>query len=314
MNTNHLKPGIKTGPSLDDTTRLTESGAKYTEVWYRPDQPEKYVTLFNHIKEHGIYTGLHFWGMLEDSIMPNIAYPDPKIIAATLHLMKQNIDDAAKHGFYYVNIHIGNAILQKIDFEHNTMTGLPDTLVDMARAEDIARRNMIELNGYAKSSGVQLIVETVPIMEPQNRPDHLAHKPTTIAHTLSNVFLENMAREHGIAINNDISHTASEFITSDRTKLWGYVLARTQALAPFTKLSHINTMIEPFNGTDTHDGIRDKDFALNIFPTKSQLIELLRVYNDAANANGKDIWILCEPQDDHVGNYHALCELLANIT
>ncbi|HZZ98707.1 MAG TPA: hypothetical protein VFG51_02120, partial [Candidatus Saccharimonadia bacterium] len=72
----NLKPGIKVGPNPEAISTLEQSGAKYTELWYRVDWESRYSELFEYISAHDIAAGLHFWGLLDGGLQPNIAYPD----------------------------------------------------------------------------------------------------------------------------------------------------------------------------------------------------------------------------------------------
>ena len=297
------KPGIKVGPQ-NYQENLGRSHAKYCEVWYRVDREGEYTDMFSYLQEHGIHAGLHFWAMLQDKIAPNLAYPDEKIWKPSLELMQKNLEIAAKHHHAYVNIHVGNAALEKMDLDRHKSMPIEHTVVDYHLAERTAEKNILTLQTYAKKLGVLLIIETVPPYDPEGwdsdqNPNARLHAHAT--HALSNVFVEHLGKDLGIAINNDISHTAAELITNDREQLWQYLYARTVALAPYTKLIHANTMAEPFNGTDSHDGILDSDFAHNVFPSKLQFEKLLSVFQSR-----DDVWIVNEPQRDHVQNYNAL--------
>lgn len=305
----NLKPGMKVGPDQDDFRKLDESGAKYAEVWYRVDQESRYDALFAHMKVRGIQAGLHFWGTLDNDILPNLAYPDERIWRPSIELMKHNVDVAAKHAFYYVNVHLGNAALEQISLDKYWMRPVPDTLVEVEQAQETFEKNVLELNAYARNAGVQLIVETIPPSAPENWSDNNARLQPHDTHSLSNTFLEEIAKKHHLALNNDISHTAAELITDNRAQLWTYLHERTTALAPFTKLIHCNTLAEPFNGTDSHDGILDTDFAHNVFPTRTQLRELLHTL-----VGSNEVWIVCEPKRDHIENYRALVQLLAELS
>lgn len=305
----NLKPGIKLGPDPVAIRSLIDSRAQYAEVWYRVDQESSYQPLFHELETRGVQAGLHFWGKLEHDLLPNLAYPDPKIWQPSLDLMKQCVDVAEKHHFYYVNVHLGNASLEEINLDQHWMKHLDGTEIEPKKAEETFEKNITTLDAYTQSAGIQLIVEGIPPLDPKDWVNLTEARLTPHkTYALSNVFLEQMARKHAIAVNNDISHTAAELQTSDRAELWSYLLARSTALAPFTKLVHCNTLIEPFNGTDSHDGILDADFAHNVFPTKSQLSELLKLL-----VGPNDVWIVCEPRDQHTENYRALVELLSEL-
>lgn len=297
------KPGIKIGPGHWQDT-LTQSQAEYCEVWYRADRERDYDAMFAYLEEHCIKTGLHYWAVLEGNIMPNLAYPDPTIWKPTLTSMQKTIATAAQHRFSYVNIHVGNAGLVSVFLDEYRSALVKHSEVAVKIAEKTFLTNMFTLQDFAKRSKVLLIVETIPPFEPNNWYDPHGRTAYHRNFGLSNHFVEALGKDYGIAINNDISHTAAECTSSDRSALWTYLLERTRALAPYTRLMHINTLREPFNGTDSHDGILDTDFERGVFPTKPQLHTLLHLF-----ANRDDVWLINEPHTDHVANYRALCAL-----
>jgi hypothetical protein len=85
-------------------------------------------------------------------------------------------------------------------------------------------------------------------------------------------------------------------------------LEKTKKLALQTRLVHINTMPPPFNGTDGHLGILDKDFKKDVFPSREQIKLLLSSFSDR-----KDVWVIPEPFLDHVENTKALIKLIEEI-
>jgi len=296
------KPGIKIGPE-NWKERLIESSARYCEVWHNIAEPQKYETMFQFLQKREVHTGLHFWGTVHDSVMANIAHPEVSILEPSINLMKQTIDIASSWGFFYVNIHIGTAALEKIFFSTHSLEPVLGTEVPMEQAKQTAKETLLLLKDYAEKRSILLIVETVPSHNARQflSSDSRKHNifPT---HGLSSFILEDIAKEIGVSVNNDLSHTAAELVTNSREELWKYVSARTKQLAPYTKLIHSNTLSEPFNGTDSHDGILDEDFSNNVFPTKQQFATLLSMF-----AQRNDVWIVNEPQNKHVENYNALC-------
>ena len=107
----------------------------------------------------------------------------------------------------------------------------------------------------------------------------------------------------------DISHTAGQYPGLKREALFEKVLNDARHLAPFTKLIHVNTVKEPFNGTDSHDGILPEDFKNNVFPNRDQLKELLTVFK-----NQPDIWLIPEPESEKmIENYFELKKLVQEI-
>lgn len=297
------KAGLKVGPQ-GWKERLEESKTQYCEIWFNIEEAPSYTEMFIYLKEHHIHTGLHFWGMLDGGILPNLAYPDSKVWKATYDRMKASLDIAKSYDFSYVNIHLGNYALESIDFEKHVLTHIENSEVDQTLAEQTFLKNIEQLHTYAKNLGTMLIVETIPPMESSGNTQEGRSHPRP-NHALSTVFLETAAKKLHLNVNNDLGHSAAEFDTaSDKEKLWEFLLARTKALEPYIKLIHMNTVLKPFNGTDSHDGITDEDFSKGVFPNKQQIIELLQLF-----AKRNDVWVINEPMEKHIENYRALLQL-----
>lgn len=304
-----FNPGIKIGPQYDWRERLEESGAQHCEVWFNVADEKKYANMFSYLKENRIRTGLHFWAVLDDNVMANLAYPDEHIWKASMDRMKHTLDTASRNRFSYVNIHLGNAALERIDFVKHATSHVENSQVDRRSAESTFTRNIAELHAYAQRAGVMLVVETIPPKDPEQQQTKKGRLNPHSTYALSNTYLENIAKKLHVNVNNDISHTAAEFgETTDRDLLWKYLLDRTNAMLPHTAVVHLNTMSEPFNGTDSHDGILDTDFATNVFPNKQQVVELLKRF-----ATRNTVWVINEPSSDHVENYRRLVALKAQM-
>lgn len=305
-------PGVKIGPRPGWLETLNKTNAKYCEIWFSIDDPiEKYNDIFLQIKERSIHAGLHFWGLLDGSIMPNIGYPDEHIWKPSLERIKQTILLAAKHQFEYVNIHVGNAGLEKMQIEPDGIytNHIEGSEVSCTSTQETFKRNVLILHEFSQEKHVNLIIETVPPMDPSFGRDIKGRLNPHKTYALSNLYLEQLAKEHNLFINNDISHTVSEFPeTTDRTKLWLYLLDRTTAMLPYTKLVHMNTVCEPFNGTDSHDGILETDFDKNVFPNKQQVLTLLSLFEKQQN-----IWVINEPNEKFIENYNQLVSLQKQI-
>lgn len=301
-----LHPGIKIGPESDWEQKLKASQAQYCEVWYRVDWEEQYNDMFAYLKKHDIHTGLHYWAMIHNTYMPNLAYPDEKIWKPTYETMCANINTAAKHGFAYVNIHIGNYALLTLNLNTHTHACLPETKVDPQHAAQVFTENVQRLHEYAQERQVLLLVENIP---PYNSAIEGQHTEVIPAYALHSQVLENIAQTYGIHITFDLGHVMAESPTQTVEGLTSYLIERAQVLAPHTKLIHANTVIKPFTGTDSHDGITDTDFAHNVVPSKTQFIELLRLFA----RHTTHTWIVNEPKDEHVENYHALTAILNQV-
>lgn len=297
-----LHPGIKIGPEIDWKNKLEASQAAYCEVWYRVDWEQKYQEMFAYLDKHHIHTGLHYWAMIHGTYMPNLAYPDQSIWKPTLETMQQNIDVAAKHGCAYVNIHIGNTAIIASDLDKHTLANIPDSAIDPSQAAQTFEEHVKVLHEYAEKRHVQLIVENIP---PYNSVNEGHHDVVVPAYALSSQVLEDIAKRNGLHINLDLGHMMAEAPIQTETAIWEYLYARAFALKPYIALIHANTLIQPFTGTDSHDGITDDDFARNVVPNKNQCIKLLQLFATQSN-----VWVVNEPKNNHIENYQALVAIL----
>lgn len=297
-----LHPGIKIGPEISWKEKLEATRSRYCEVWYRVDWESKYEEMFAYLLKNQIHTGLHYWAMIDGTYMPNLAYPDSSIWKPTLETMKQNIDVASKHAFAYVNIHIGNFALIAHDLDNHTISCVQDSEVDSALAAQTFEEHVQTLHAYAEKKHVKLIVENIP---PYNATREGHHEEVIPAFALDSHVLEDIAKRVGLHTNLDLGHTMAESPVQTAEGLSDYLFERAKAFQPYTALIHANTNIKPFTGTDSHDGITDDDFAHNVVPTKNQLIALLKLFT-AQN----DVWVVNEPKNQHIENYHALVAIL----
>jgi len=296
--------GVKIGPKNWQEI-LNKGKPDCCEVWFRLDWADQFANLFKTLNKKNILFGLHFWAMLPGKIEPNLAWEKEEIADQTVELMKQTIDIAQKIGARYVNVHPGSLMLKKLDLENQQMTLIPNKKISL----DKARKSLIPrvklLNQYASKADLLLLVETLPKNEPAHFRDHTERQKVQEVNNIPLDLMIELANA-GIFITNDIGHTAASLITKDREKLWKYLLKATKNLASQTKLIHLNTILPPFNGTDSHNGLLKKDFDQNVFPTKNQIIELLKIFCDR-----DDIWIIPEPEmKDMVRNYRVIKHLL----
>lgn len=307
--TSALKPAIKIGPK-DWREKLVQSKAQYCEVWYRVDQPEKYSDMLAYLSQHNIKAGLHFWGMLDHNMFPNIAYPDQHILTSTIKQIEQCIDVAAQHQCHYVNIHSGNRIMLTIDFTNQTLLPAPAyKKISLAKAAKVQTDTISQLHRYAASREVLLLTESIPqqVFPGWNNLDNRLHPIPQYPVDLKLLF--SMIQKHNFNFTNDISHTFCDQYDQPLTVLWRALVQNTKRFAPYTKLIHLNTLIPPYNGTDSHHGITPNDFSIaGIFPTRIKLIQLLKMFRQR-----DDVWIVNEPHHDHVDNFFALQRLLTEI-
>ena len=300
--------GVKIGPRNWQEI-LNKGKPDCCEVWFRLDWADQFTNLFQTLNKKNIPFGLHFWTMLPGKIEPNLAWEDDGIADQTVELMKQTIDIAQKVGARYVNVHPGSLVLKKLDLENSEMDFISHKTIsrDKARESLIPRAKL--LNQYALKSNLLLLVETLPKNEPAHFRDHTGRQEVQEVNNIPLDLIIELANA-GIFITNDIGHTTASLITKDREELWKHLLKATKNLASQTKLIHLNTTLPPFNGTDSHNGLLKKDFDQNVFPSKNQIIELLKIFCDR-----DDIWVIPEPEmEEMVENYRGLKKMLNRAT
>lgn len=299
-----MKLGIKVAPGTAWKSNIEASRPRMVEIWYNASRPADYDEMFAYLSTEGMDIGLHYWGALPNQILTNISYPDSNVAKPSLELMYGTIDVAAKHKCVYVNVHPDLYSLLSVNFD--TM----DIRVASEQAnQETMNSTFIEritaLHTYARSKGVVLTVETVPMRDtPSWKPDRDRSTAIDIHQMPMGVFLDLATR--GIAIANDFSHTASNVISDDRRTIWRYLYDTTKALAPATQLIHLGFIVPPYNGVDFHDSLENTVLDTpDAIPNKKQMIDILKLFK-----NRDDIWILVEPKTDHVKNYFLAGEIL----
>ena len=77
----------------------------------------------------------------------------------------------------------------------------------------------------------------------------------------------------------------------------------TFQLVPYARHLHISTTVPPWNGTDSHTGFLEEDYARGAIPSRAQLLDWLSLFQE------RDVWIIPEPWGDaevHLANYDVL--------
>src|SRR5688572_27346577 len=110
-----MKLGIKVNIDADSFERMRITNPQLVEVWFNANNTDTYGDLFAELKRRKCDVGLHFWGLCDNNIAPNIAYPDQHVLKQSMDLIRGTIDTAASHGFQYVNIHPGASALAKVN-------------------------------------------------------------------------------------------------------------------------------------------------------------------------------------------------------
>lgn len=301
-----IKAGIKIEPN-NWVKRLLDSQAKCCEVWFSINRENEYSDMFQFLNRKQIQTCLHFLGVIENDIPANPASPDEIIRKNSILLIQKCIEIASRNGFSYVNIHPGNARLWKFNSEKQVFKIADNSKQHYQDSKYAFRESAVLLHEYGQKNNVNVLWETPPAKEPvdlnKETMDRIRLQSTA---ALNSFTLEEIVKKDGIFITNNISHTMTEIQSASENEIINYLFERTEKLALYTKLLHINALFRPYNGTDS-DGITNVDFNNEAIPTKDQLLQLLKIFNGR-----NDVWAINEPRHNHVQNYMALKELLVD--
>lgn len=293
-----MKLGIKVGLKNDSFADLDETLAPACEVWYNASQASDYTGFLEKLSQRGIDVGLHYWGTLPDGTMTNLAYPDAALNQASLTLMMQTLETAARLGCVYVNIHPGSYATMTVDFETYDYPYI-SAPCDVQKAQENFLSHAIPLHERAKQLGIVLTVETVARLSPKTHwydPSGRLNTINLYDMPIRTIFA---ARDTGISIANDFVHTATQIDSSDRTAIWNHVKQTTINLSRSTRLIHIGLYVPPYNGSDNHDMLNNPLFETDqAIPNKKETVELLKLFK-----NRDDVWVITEPRQDHVKNY-----------
>lgn len=298
-----MQIGFKTGPNTWEEGKqlVLEDGAKLAEMWFRIDKAHEYADKFAWLAQQKVSVGLHHWGIIEGSYKTNLASVNELIRKATIQQVKDTIDVGARIDCVYVNVHCGAQGTEKIAFDPYRQELLPIDFSDTTMAERLLMESAKEIFEYAQQRSVVLTIETLPKLEQTDHTRAHTHDAKNIHHR---ILLK--LKSIGGYIANDIVHTGTQLF-KDSVQLdqsWQELLAFTQEAADITRLLHINTVTEPFDGTDSHNGMLAEDFAAGAWPSLEQIKELLRLFKDR-----DDVFVIPEPRDNMQKNYRALVNL-----
>jgi sugar phosphate isomerase/epimerase len=300
-----MRVGFKTGPQswAEGQRIVTELHASFCEVWFAVEESQKYTDALRWFREHNVDLGLHHWGICEGGVKSNLATDNDAVREQTINQIKQTIDIAAELDCVYVNAHPGAACLERLQFTPFRQELVSDTCTTNERAAELFLAAATELRQYAEAKQVLLTFETIVGAE---KVDDVDRHNVYVSHTIAPQTLSQFATEGGY-LANDITHTASYLSLSENnpTAIWSRLMAFTQAVAPSTKLLHINRVLPPYNGTDSHDGITEADWQSVGIPSREQLLEFLQAFK-----NRDDVFVIPEPKGDMAGNFQALQALM----
>lgn len=289
--------GIKVGPQKQSFDDLESTQAPFCEVWFNAGKKDDYSSMFDVLKSKHIQVGLHFWGHLDDHTWTNIAYPDNRVITASMKMIQETIDIAYTHKFQYVNIHPSNYALSSINFDTQTFERLTEP-ASVSLCQDTFFENATQLQTYATERNIVFTLETVPLLDtngwggnsPRLNPINLYAPDNSLIVKASTM---------GFTIANDFGHTSCSVQSTDRSVVWQSLERLTHRLFTQTRLLHLAYIIPPYNGTDYHAHLDAPEFDTTAaVPNKSEMLELLKLFKDR-----DDVWALVEPDKRHVENY-----------
>jgi len=308
-----MNPGIKVGPT-DGIQILKQSGssraqrgAKYCEIYHRLDWQKKYLPLFEFLNKNKINFGLHFWAMVDEKYFPNLLSSDNNIAQQTFQLIKKTIDIASKFNAYYVNFHPESYNDAFLDLDNQKIKVIKKNFNKEQQFENLVKY-LKKINQYAKKKQIVPFIETVPKFMPTDfkkiKKGRLNPQKAIGLETEGYLKLSKM----GFPICLDFGHTMGQLITGDREKLFNYLYNTAKKLKKSIGLIHVTTNAPPFNGTDSHNGVLEKDFQQGVVPNKKQLIKLLKLFKD------KNVWLIPEPpKGEMLQNHYALKKIVSSI-
>lgn len=270
------------------------------EVWFHVGKEAEYEEMFSWLQEYKVQIGLHHWGVVDDKFKTNLATQNEHVRRESLAQMKKTIDIGKEIGAVYVNVHPGARWLEEVDLEKGEQSLVAGSETSADISAQMLLRTAQELHEYSNAHGVVLTIETMLGREAKN---YLKREGLYNSGTPPLSLMEKLTGQ-GIFLANDITHTAGALAVTDNSRegMWRSLQDFTKRTAAYTKLIHVNTVIPPFDGRDSHNGLLEADFAEGGFPSRDQIVELLRLF-----AKRNDVFAVSEPQLNKTSqNYLAL--------
>ncbi len=304
--------GFKTGPAswLEGQEIVLKDQARMCELWFRIDALKQYpfINMLEWLIDHKVAVGLHYWGMVGGRLKPNFGTRHIDIREESIQQVRSTIQIARDFGCVYVNIHPGGRYLEEMDLDARSQKITDDPPTDRDEWREVWLDNMKELSDYALRNKTMLTVETLPGME------SVAMEIRDKIYFPDSANLEDMKilAKQGVKIANDISHTMAGVIPkkdeATENKMWQVLEIFTGDTAKQTGLVHVNTLSRPYNGTDSHNGLLDEDFAAGVFPDRERMIKFLSYFRDL-----NEVYLVTEPKNEMRKNHVALKELVADV-
>lgn len=267
---------------------VTEDGATMCEVWFNVLKEDEYREMFAWLQKHGVKIGLHHWGLARGNLKTNLSTNAADVREETLRQMRRTIAIGAALGAVYVNVHPGARSLEEINFEAQTQALVEGSETPTREGEGLLLEGAAELHQYARGRDVLFLIETLPAREA------VQYDLREGSYDPGNPSLALMTKltQQGILLANDLTHTAAQIAMEDssREEMWQRLREFTGRMAPATRLLHVNTVREPFDGRDSHDGLLPEDFAQRVFPEREHIVELLKIFRGR-----DDVYAVPEP-------------------
>lgn len=162
-----MKLGIKLAPGNAWKRNVEASRPQMVEIWYNAGKPADYDEMFAFLSTRNLDIGLHYWGALPNHVLTNISYPDPEVAKPSLGLMYATIDVAAAHKCVYVNVHPDLYSVLYVNFDTMDIR-IASEPANPNTMNNVFIKHITALNRYAKSKGVVLTIETVPMRDTPN--------------------------------------------------------------------------------------------------------------------------------------------------
>jgi hypothetical protein len=303
-----MQVGFKTGPrTWDEGKRIvTEDGARLCELWFRIDQASDYDDMLAWLQKHEVHTGLHHWGLAAKKYKTNLATKNEEIRLETMQQVRDTIDVCADIKGAYVNVHPGAAQVEELNLNDGTQKPVAGEQTDFEESGALFLSAAEELQAYATEKKVVLTLETLPGREKYNQDDRSRlYDPQSVP-----LAVLGKLGAQGNWLANDITHTLASLSVweSDDAARWELFMQFTRQAAPFTRLLHMNTLMPPHDGSDSHDGVTEEDFSRGVVPTKAQIKEALSLFSDR-----DDVFLIPEPHRNMQSNFRALQALVESI-
>jgi sugar phosphate isomerase/epimerase len=299
-----MQLGLKVGPANWRQKLDNDLGIGCAEVFFDLARADAYPALFAWLRGHDVWAGLHVSTRLDGGVIPNLATADPEVCRSSVALLERSLDVAAEQGMRFVVFHPGS--YRDVRIREGRVA-----LVGKAVPKQEGRRQVIEetlrLAAYGRERGVELLAENLPAREfaaydPEERAPAVDAEfvPYTVLRALG---------ERGVGLCVDVGHLYAEAAAagSGTDGLFFWVMAATRQLAPYARHLHVSTTAPPWNGTDSHNGFLEADYAQGALPTIEELVSWLQLFPR------RDVCVIPEPgggPEVHLANYARLCAQL----